>query len=754
MKRNTALIGAMALVAPFTHAAESRVALEEVVVTAQKQMENVQDVPIAVTVVNLETLKDVGVSNLKELSMVSSGVNITDANGYVFPIIRGVGSFIQGSSSSSSIATYMDGAYVARQTSAALQLDNVEAIEILKGPQATLYGRNATGGAINVTTTTTRPGEDFTGRVSLTKGSYDQKRASVFLASGLGEKLGANISGYWIQRDGYVKNLAPFNLDISGNPAERNEADCGNDLDSLCEFAGSAKLTYVPTEALEVSLGFGRSVYNDTAASSARQINPDGAQLAMFGASVQLGGGTIDQNGVTPGPGGFVFGLPPYTFASEYGTTYGHSNRRRGSDNNINLNISYETDSFTITSVTAHSESKANTSVDLLSASVPTLGFGGAQPSKTLTQEVRALSDYDGAVNWMAGINYFTDESDSQVTLANIIMGMPIIGERAEYETKAYAGFGEVYYDITDILRVTGGVRYTKEKVEVLTVATNPLSSVQPGDTSSSNDDAVTYRLVLDYHTDWGMLYGGVSSGYKSGGINASNPGAGPFEPETLTSFEVGAKSQWLDQRLRLNSAIFVYQFEDIQAQLVGGPTGGAQYFVNGKSADVSGIDIDFTGAITSQFTVWGGVTYLLDREYTDFDIPANSLTLTPALNVTGNKLVGAPEWSSVLGAKYDQPLGDLGDLTFNLNVSYNSGYFLTVENNLGTGGLNSADAVTLVNARLEYQAPNGFGLALWGKNLTDEEYVRSGLSALGGLTIVGQDGVPREVGVTATYKF
>lgn len=746
MKRNTALVGTIAFIAPFAYAAEKVAAIDEVVVTAQKHLENVQDVPIAVTAVNADTLKAAGVTNLKELSMVSSGVNVTDANGYVFPIIRGIGSFIQGSSSSSSIATYLDGAYVPRMTSTALELDNVQSIEILKGPQATLYGRNATGGAINVTTATTRPGEPFTGRVALTAGSYDQKRASIFLAGGLSDKFGANVSGFWVSRDGYVKNLAPFNLDATADPTARNKAECGNDLDSLCEFAGSVKLTYVPTKEIEVSLGYSRSVYNDTASGSARQLNPDAAQFALAATSAQLGG-------LLGVPGGFLFGPPPYTFATEYGTSYGHSNRRRGSDTNYNLNASYEADSFSITSISSYTKSQVHTSTDLLSASMPTLGFDGGQPSKTFSEELHALSDYDSAVNWMAGLNYFDDQSDPEVTLANIIAGTPIIGEKASNENKAYAAFGELYYDVTDALRATAGLRYTKETVDVKTILTS-LPTASSGQTSSYDNDAVTYRVVLDYHTDWGMIYGGVSTGYKSGGINATNPAAGSFKPETITSFEVGEKSQWFDQRLRLNSAIFVYKFEDIQGQLVGGPTGGAQYFVNGKSADVSGIDVDFSGAITNQFSVWGGVTYLLKREYTDFEIPANAITMTPALNVTGNNLVGAPEWSSVLGASYKQPLGDLGDLNFNLNVSYNSGYFLTVENNLGTGGLNSADAVTLVNARLEYEAPNGLGLALWGKNLTNEEYVRSGLSALGGATVIAQDGVPREVGVTATYKF
>lgn len=697
---------------------DAQARLNTVTVTAQRREENLQDVPIAITAASAESLEDAGVTSLTDLGSISSSVNITDGNAYVFPIIRGIGSFIQGASTNSSVAVYLDGAFVPRMTSTAVELDNIDSVEVLRGPQATLYGRNATGGAINVITRTTQPGDPLSGNVKLTYGEFNNKRVTGYVESGLGDMWAFNASGYWTERDGYVDNLASFNLDSDGE-----------DLDSLGEYAVATKLTFVPNDRTEISLALRASEYDDTASGGGRQLNPTiaGFALASIGA----------------------FGPGPFTFATEPGTTYGHANRRRGNDYSANLNAEYQADNFTLTSITSYTDSDIHTSTDLLSASIPTLGFDGVQPSNNFSQEFRVLSTFDGNFNFLTGINYFEDEADQ--TLFSLFGNMPIVSEVATSSNKATAVFGEAYIDVTDRIGVTAGVRYTQEDVD----ATSLQSQVVPAGTSDSlSDDAVTYRVVVDYETDWGLLYGSVSSGYKSGGINATNLSGDPFDPEELTSYEVGFKSDLFNQRVRLNGSAFIYDFSGIQGQLVGGPTGGAQYFVNGESADVSGVELDFEAQAMSQLYIWGGATFLFDREYTDFNIPANPVTITPALNATGNKLVGAPESSIVLGTRYEASLGDRGELDFDLNVSYNSGYFLTLENNLGTGGLNDDSGYTVLNGRVEYTMPNGVSLALWGRNLTDEEYIRAGLSALGGATVLGSDGPPQEFGVTLGLRF
>lgn len=722
-----------ALISSPALAQESEAQVEDIIVTAQRRAESIQDVPISITAATAEQLEESGTSSLTELGTIASGVNISDGNAYVFPTIRGIGSFIQGASTNSSVAVYVDGAFVPRMTSTALELDNVASVEILRGPQATLYGRNATGGAINVITRETHPGDPFSGNVQLTYGDYNQRRATFYLESGLGPMFAINASGYWVERDGYVENLASFNQDAEGE-----------DLDSLGEYAGAVRLTFAPNTRTDISLALRTSEYDDTASGGGRQLNPAVAGPTL--AFLNDGPGC----GVAYAPGSNVcFGTSPFAFATEPYTTYGHANRRRGFDHSATLTAEYEADDFTFTSISAYTDSDIHTSTDLLSAEVPTLGFDGVQPSHNFSQELRVRSTFDGSFNFLAGVNYFDDHAEQ--TLISLIGNFPIVGEVADSSNTATALFGEAYFDLSERLSLTLGARYTEEEVE----ATALQSQLVPvGTTASVEDEAVTYRVVLDYDTDWGLLYGSVSTGYKSGGINATNLTGDPFDPEEITAYEIGFKSDLFNRRLRLNGSAFVYDFTGIQGQLVGGPTGGAQYFVNGDSAELSGLELSFDSQISEAFSLWGGVTYLIDREYTEFDIPANAITMTPALNASGNKLVGAPELSVVLGARYEYSLGDNGDLAFNVNLSHNSGYFLTLENNLGTGGLNSADAVTLVNARIEYTLTNGVSLALWGRNLTEEEYIRAGLSALGGATVLGSDGQPQEIGVTLGYRF
>jgi iron complex outermembrane recepter protein len=732
----TALSVAVALACADPAMAQGQLMLEEIIVTAQKREQNMQDVPISIVAASGERLIQTGVSNLTDLGMISSGLSITDSNAYVFPIIRGVGSFIQGSSTNSSVAVYLDGVYVPRMTSTSMEMDNVQSVEVLKGPQVTLYGRNATAGSINIITATARPGDELSGSISATYGEYEQKRITGTVATGLGDKFAIHASGYWVERDGYVEQLADYNLDVTRD-GELREAKCGDDLDSLCEYGGQVKLTYAPTERLDFTLAVRFSDFNDTLSSGGRQVSPDTAIAALESGALPL----------PPPP-------QPYQFATKYGTAYGHYNRRRGDDLAYTLTVGYETDKHSFTSLSSYYESSSHTSTDLFSANVPTAGFNGVQPTTNLQQEFYVRSNYDGALNWLLGGNYFHEESDNTVKLDQILGSWVLTSQVAENENDAYAVYGELYYALTEKITLTGGLRYTDEQVEA-TAVFDLFGMVPPGTTQHESDDEVTYRVVADYSTDWGMMYASVSSGFKSGGINATNLAGEPFDSEKITAYEVGVKSTLMDGRLRLNSSAFYYDFTDIQAGIVGGPTGGAQYFLNGDEADLSGIEMDFDAAITEGLMLWGGVTYLIDNEYSDFDVAGDPNVGIPPVSVSGNKMVGASEFSAVLGLLYDYSLGDSGRIALSTNIAYEGGYYTNIENSLGTGGLDSDANFTLWNARASYIFPSDkLELAVWVNNITDEEYTRGGLAALNNATILSQDGKPQEVGATLTYRF
>lgn len=717
--------------------------LREIIVTAQRREQNLQDVPISIAAADQETLESSGVENLKDIGFISSGVSVTDSNAYVFPTIRGIGTFVQGSSSFSSVAIYLDGVYMPRTTSAAFELTNIKSVEILKGPQSTLYGRNATGGALNITTRTTRPGDPLSADVEVSYGEYDAKKVNGYVETGLGDVLAVNIAGYYIDRDGYVDNLANLNRDITLNADSSGVPfvpETSEGLDSRHEYGAQIKLTIEPSDNLKLTLSARGSKYHDTASANARQLNPVAANLALQAISAAFGG---------------IFGPGPFTFATEYGTSYGHSNRRRGYDYGFTGNIVAELGRAELTSITSLNRTELETSVDLLSASIPTLGFAGAQPSKYLFHETRVRTDLGGPIDFLVGINYFSDKTAGQdVVLRSIIGGFPIIGQVASIDSDATAGFAEAYFKVTDRLTLTGGMRYTDETVRNTEIL-DSLGNVPAGAKFKEKFNKITWRAVADYKTGFGLIYGSVSTGFKSGGLNPNNLASGGFDPEEIVAYEFGIKGELFDDRLRLNGAGFYYDFKGIQASITGGPTGGAQFLVNGDNAKVSGIEGDFEFKVGRSTRVFGGATYLIDREYQDFLIPANAITVTPELDATGNKLVGAPQFSAVLGLSHMQDLGGAGSVDFSVNLSYNSGYFHSPVNDIGTGGLNSDSGYTLVNSRVKYNLPGeNVYVTVFARNLFDEKYTRAGLSALGGATVFGLDANPQEFGASFGFSF
>jgi Outer membrane receptor proteins, mostly Fe transport len=702
----------------------SQQGLGDIIVTAQKRTENIQDVPISVVAVSAKGLTAAGVTDFTDLPQAVNGLQITNSSSYVFPIVRGIGSFLQGSTAASSVAMYVDGVYIPALQSADMQLGNVESVQVLKGPQSVLYGRNATGGAIVITTKTPGADDALNGMISASLGNYAYKNVNAYIASGLGGGFAISATGFYSRHSGYVKNLASSNIDSGTlNPGPAPDLD----LNSLDTFGGQVKLVYAPTADTRITLAVNGSKADDTSGSGATQLNPDVIRAALQ--------------------------LPPViAFATEYGTAYGWNNSRHLSEVGAVLTATHKTGNVNLTSISAWHKTSARQATDAIGASIPTFGFGSKQASEYWSQELRANSEGNKAFNWLLGASYLDLGSAPDWELYTYVNQAPLPPQRASYKNRSAAVFGEVYINATDRLTLTAGLRYTQDRFRMTAIERD---LAPDGTTVRKRDNYITWRGVLDYQIDVGMIYASVSTGQKAGGGNVPNVASGNFEPEKLTAYEIGFKTDLLDRRLRLNGAAFYYDFRDIQAQLVGGPTGGATFVVNGNKAKASGVELEATALVAEGLTLNGAFTYLFDREYTDFNVPATPTAGIPSLNVTGNKMVGAPEFTAIAGLKYEQDLGDSGTVEFNTNFSYRSGYFLTIANNLGTGGKNREKGIPLLNANIEYRTPNqSFGLSLWVRNLVDAEYYLGGLDALGGATLIGTAGDPRTFGATATFNF
>ena len=451
--------------------------------------------------------------------------------------------------------------------------------------------------------------------------------------------------------------------------------------------------------------------------------------------------------------------LPPsfFQFSNKEHETYGHTDRTVSESYGFSTVVLYDWERLSLRSQTAANWIDANASTDLFASQVAFAGFEGVTNSKDFNQELQ-LTELDGiGVDWMLGVSYFEEQSNAYEDLVGIQGGVPSLTSRVDWSVEATSIFGEVYYTLSDAIGLTVGVRYTEETFEATPIV-DAIAPVGVGKTKDVNDNALTYRVVLDHTSEWGMVYGSIATGFKSGGISTANVSSGAYDAEELTAYELGIKSTVADGRVRLNAAAFIYDFSNIQAQVVGGPSGGASFFVAGDEADLKGVEFELQTQLSRSLSVQAGATLLIVREYTDYDVPGQgspgSIDYIPGVFATGNDMVGVAELSVLIGAQYRMDMADKGTLVYRANVNYSSGYYHTVGNEIGTSGL-SDDGFTRANARLTYITPQeDWEVALWVNNVTDENYTRSGLVAFEGGSKLGLESPPRHFGVSAKYSF
>jgi iron complex outermembrane recepter protein len=726
--------------------------LEEIIVIAQKRSESLQDVPIAMTALSSEALQKSGVRNFKELANATPGLAFNTSSSFLLPFLRGVGANNAGAGSHNSVAVYFDDVYSARAYGSVMQLDNIEQVEVLKGPQATLYGRNATGGAILIKTKTPMPGQNFEGKVSGTLGDYDHKRASVYLAGSLSEQFAASIAGTKAERNGFVENITQV------SPIQRGSSEDLGNVDS--EFV-QGKLTFQPNDDMTFTLGAFRRKEYGTEGSNWSQVNPGGALLTL----------QLNAAGLEP-----AFGFPAGTLTNTVANATFATGEQEGSDPtagskidevgfDLHGNIAIG-ESMELVSITGYRDSDYEAQVDLFFAvELPTLGFTGDFYNKVITQELR-LQSTDERIDWLVGVDYIKDDDSDKPTELQLVVWptispdflglgngvLPLGG--STWDTEGRSVFGDATIPFGESYSLTVGARYTEEEFEVTDLLTNL--------NRTKKDKNTTWRIVLDKKLDLGMVYGSLSRGFVSGGFNVQSATAPFVEPEQLTSLEFGLKAD-LSESVRFNASVFAYEYEDIHSSVVGGASGGTTFTINGDKAEIRGLDLESTWAATENLTINAGLVYLFDREYTDFEVAADPVTNIPGVSASGNDVSGAPELTYVLNADYLVPL-ESGNLTINGNISYNSGYFIGVDNTIGSGGLGD-DSFTVVNARISYMTDReDWEISAWMNNILDEFYYTGGnvnseigvpslqFPVTGSAVVVNAD--PRHFGVTVSYNF
>lgn len=699
--------------------------LDEIVVTAQRRKENLQTVPIAIAAVNSKSLGSLGIGNTDSLQIAVPGLelNRTAFTG-ASPFLRGVGANTGNPGSEPPVAMYIDDVYLGSPQADVLQLANVEQVEVLKGPQGTLFGRNATGGLINVRTK--RPSHDATGDARISYGRYDTIEGSVYLTGPISDTLAASITAFGSdQGDGYGRNVT------------RNE-----DIFKGWAWNVRGSVLWEPSESTTVLISADAGEHYDR-----REFLPAAGTVASGGA----------RN------------------TGKFNTFAGDAVFSRFSSKGVSVRLEQELGFANFLSISSYRKYDLHGAFDVDLSAPPIINALVTANTKNLSQEFQLQSNKDGPIKWVFGLYYFRSKASFDPKVANGIGLGPLVSTSfSDAQTlNSYAGFGEVTYEFLPKTRLTVGGRYTTDRFQL---AAGPVTSASGAVVATpfgakANFSEPTYRAILDHRlTSDVMAYVSYSRGFKSGGFNVSSPGTPslatpngdpPVRPEKIDAYEAGLKTQFLDDRVRFNIAAFKYKYQDLQ---VVNTSGNISIFVNAAAADIKGFDFDavFTPNRRLTITLAGAV---LDAKYSSFPggptfvprpavcTPAPASTGAPTggflrcdVDLAGKQLTRAPKFAGTIGINYVFPT-EIGDFTLNGSLYHNSGFFWESDNRL------RQDSYQLINGSISWRSRSErFELGVFGKNLTNKYYQAFGAENTSSYYIA--PAMPRTFGISASAHF
>ena len=671
--------------------------IEEIIVTARRQEESIQTTPVAVTAFTSEVIKQKQIIDVPSIQQTTPGLVITTNHSGVGISLRGQVQTSADSSVDQSVGLYVDGVYVARQMGGRFDLIDIERVEVLHGPQGTLFGRNTTGGAVNITTN--QPTDDFEGSAMLGAGNFDRLEGTAIVNIPIADGIAARIVGRHMEHSGYGENVF----------LKRDVGD-----DNYDHLRGTLKIAPGDNWSLLLS-----GEYID------RNNNGPMVQPTAFAPSV---------------PASDFSDLSFYDSSSEQ---YAFENIKMA---NGTATLSVDVGDATFKSITAYRDLKVHTLSDFDTTPSPLFFSEANGHIKQFSQEAQLFGS-NGALDWMLGGFYFVEKGPEKY---DIFGGFLSYDSHIRHES--WAPYSQLTYHFNEKLRLTGGVRYTQDNRDL--TASNTLGggcfiNVSELDDVAGcvsrkdvSDNYLSYSASLDYQvSDELFLYARTGMAHKSGGFNKTNSGLEPFGPEKVTDYEVGVKSDFFDRHLRINMAVFTSEYKDMQRPSTSDSTGVPIVLVQSVGeARISGAEMEVTAIPFEGLELYGNIG-LLDPEYTDFSDASGDRSDEPFTRVSKTT------WS--LGATYELPVS-YGIYTLHADYGHQSSkYFfpspLTKEPDYGV--LNVRLSVELTDPRLE--------IALWGRNLTETEYLVENLDFIAAAQVnPGFPGEPRTYGVSVTHYF
>jgi iron complex outermembrane receptor protein len=705
----------------------SNEALQEIVVVAQKRAENLQKVPLSVSAFDAGALEARGIDNILDLATSMPGLQLTDAAGVVLPFLRGVGSSATTVGSEASVAVYVDGVYYSRLRSGFFDLANLERVEVLKGPQGTLFGRNSSGGVIHLITSD--PSHDTQVKGSLSYGRFDSVLGSVYATTGLSDTVSADISISGRTSGGYGRNVT---------------VDKRHGYED--SFLARSKLLFEPSDTTRILVS-GFYSWSDMSAQ----------------------GGTFPgtQQGALQSPT-TLFRQSDIGYYNVRDSEGGHNESKTWS---FSLKAEQELSFARLVSISAYMRGTEFNLVDGIYDPTPDFRVELNTTVKQFTQELQLQSLPAEKLSWILGLYYYNNLSryDGDTIFRGFLFG-PGISAPSKQHAISYAVFGQATYEILPRLRFTGGLRFTRDKADadgMLNLLTTPTIVAADPPAAKDSIKKVTFKGAMDYQaTDNILTYASVSRSFKSGQFNLLTYDPRPTDAEMLDAYEVGIKSELFDRRLRLNVSAFYYDIKNPQVLLV---ANGTVLLSNAQASRVKGFELEGQALLAPGLISRFAATYL-DSKYKRYGVvdpitgncvarcapsgppnpdPAIGGTVVPLLSIdaAGNRTPYASKLTFNVGLDYKLETSH-GDWAFTIDYYYNDGFYFEPDNFLRQKNYE------VVSGQIKYMPTENVAIRVWGKNLNGQKYASWASTQEGVAGYPWTPAPPRTYGIAVDFTF
>lgn len=698
----------------FAQTAEEAVSDGDIVVTAQRREEKAKDVPITLTTITSDALGNGDVQQLSDISKLTPALRFDNYGGFAQPTIRGVGTAVSASGAGSNVGIYIDGFYAPNPLSADFQLLSVESVTVLKGPQGTLFGRNSTGGAIQVTTS--KPSQDARGVAEVSWGRFNSQKYQMYATGGLTDKIAVDLAALYRSGNGFVHNIV----------------------------TGSKKDGAYDAWSLRAGL---KADISDSASITIRYTHADTVDPTSLVTNSYV------ENGSTLSVGAIIPGAVTATKPNEVSNT--SKTRFDSKVDAFQMTGDFDLGFATLTSYTQYRDEGSNSFLDLDGSNIPVFDVDFYITDKIFTQEFLLASQGDGPLKWTVGAFYFSDKNRFQHLNGYVAGGPAGLISKSQTDTSSAAAFADLTYAVTPQLFVTGGLRYSHDQVKNGGFFLGPLAG-GGGFVPIPNisDDRVTPRFVLRYKpSEASSLYASFSGGHKAGILNPNGFSTTPIKPEKIKAYELGYK--YSARGLSLDVSAYHYSYTNLQ---VASYNGTQALINNAANSRVNGLEGQLAYKVTDAFSMNLGAAYT-DAKYKSFPgSPAFFQCLVPAcgagfglfpttsIDASGFRMARSPKFTGNVGARFE---GDLagGKIGVSGNLAYTSkAYFDSSQQFFQKG-------YELLSMRVEWTDPSDhYTFAIYGDNLTNSKYYNQILP--GQFAIQTVWGNPTTYGVSARAKF